>query len=104
MVYLILIFFLVSYFLVILYFNYKYPELYWNWDNISTHDITFPKSFMWGTATASHQVEGNCINNWSKFEKGIKDDGSPNINNSQSSGMACDHWNRLVLLLLQVAK
>lgn len=29
----------------------------------------FPKNFLWGSATASHQVEGNNNNNWSKWEK-----------------------------------
>ncbi|MEW6586609.1 MAG: family 1 glycosylhydrolase, partial [Nitrospirota bacterium] len=30
----------------------------------------FPKGFLWGTATASHQVEGgNTNNNWYKWEQ-----------------------------------
>lgn len=28
-----------------------------------TQAISFPKGFWWGTATASHQVEGNNVNN-----------------------------------------
>ena len=66
----------------------------WNWNKISTDKISFPSTFIWGTATAAHQVEGNCINNWSEFEKGIKEDGQPNIKDNQRSGIACDHWNR----------
>ena len=46
-----------------------YPELRWNWKNINTDKIKFDSEFMWGTATAAHQVEGNCTNNWSEFEK-----------------------------------
>ena len=46
----------------------------------------FPKEFMWGVATASHQIEGGNINNWSAFE--------PNSKSQQLSGDACDHWNR----------
>ena len=57
------------YLFVITYFHFKYPELRWNWDDISTENISFPLSFIWGTATASHQVEGNCQNNWSEFDR-----------------------------------
>ena len=78
----------------IVYFHFKYPEMRWNWDKISTKNISFPLTFIWGTATAAHQVEGNCTNNWSEFEKGIKDNGQPNIKDYQKSGLACDHWNR----------
>jgi beta-glucosidase len=45
----------------------------------------FPKGFLWGTATASHQVEGNNTNNnWYKWEQ----DG----NTKHKSGLACDWW------------
>ena len=75
-------------------FHFKYKEIRWDWDGIDISEISFPKSFIWGTATASHQVEGNCNNNWSKFEESNKGDGTPNITNAQISGLACDHWNR----------
>jgi len=29
----------------------------------------FPKNFVWGVATASHQIEGNTINDWIDWEK-----------------------------------
>jgi len=29
---------------------------------------TFPKDFLWGAATSSHQIEGGNVNNWSKWE------------------------------------
>lgn len=53
-------------------------------------DLLFPKDFLWGTATAAHQVEGdNCHNNWWRFEE------QPGrIKNGDRSGRACDHWNR----------
>jgi beta-glucosidase len=45
----------------------------------------FPKGFLWGTATASHQVEGgNTNNNWSKWEADGHTDGM--------SGLAADWW------------
>lgn len=34
--------------------------------------ITFPKGFLWGATTASHQVEGNNYNDWSEWEKSSK--------------------------------
>ncbi len=77
-----------------MYFHLKYPEMRWNWDDISTENMQFPPTFIWGTATAAHQVEGNCVNNWSEFEKDTKVDGQPNIKDNQQSGIACDHWNR----------
>jgi beta-glucosidase len=31
--------------------------------------LQFPKGFLWGTATSSHQVEGHTHNNWSEWER-----------------------------------
>ncbi len=45
----------------------------------------FPRGFLWGTATAAHQVEGNNTNNqWWKWEQ----DG----HTLAKSGPACDWW------------
>ena len=74
---------IILYIIVCIYLHYKYPESYWDWNNISTDKISFPSKFIWGTATAAHQVEGNCENNWSEFENGLKDDGKPNIKDNQ---------------------
>jgi len=60
----------------------------YNWHTINVDDMYFPKNFVWGTATAAHQVEGNCINNWSIWEKRPM-----TIKNNEQSGAACDHWN-----------
>lgn len=48
----------------------------------------FPKGFLWGTATAAHQVEGgNTNNNWAEWEN------QPGrIANGQKAGLACDWW------------
>jgi len=48
----------------------------------------FPRGFLWGTATASHQVEGNNRNNnWWQWEQ------IPgHIAKEQKSGIACDWW------------
>jgi beta-glucosidase len=49
----------------------------------------FPNGFLWGTATASHQVEGgNKNNNWWAWEQ------EPGrILQGHKSGLACDWWN-----------
>ena len=45
----------------------------------------FPRGFLWGTATAAHQVEGNNTNNqWWMWEQAGHTDGT--------SGLACDWW------------
>ncbi len=50
---------------------------------------TFPDGFVWGTATAAHQVEGgNWNNDWWAWEH---DPASPC---AEPSGDACDSWNR----------
>jgi beta-glucosidase len=50
----------------------------------------FPPGFLWGTATAAHQVEGNNTNNdWWLLEQ------EPGrIRNGDSSRVACDHYKR----------
>lgn len=50
--------------------------------------LSFPKGFLWGTATAAHQVEGTCTNNdWWRFEQ------QPGaVWNGDRSGLACDWW------------
>jgi len=50
--------------------------------------IHFPRGFLWGTATASHQVEGNNTNNnWYAWEN------TPGkIVEGQKAGLACDWW------------
>ncbi len=51
--------------------------------------LSFPKGFLWGSATASHQVEGNNTNNnWFIWEQ------TPGkIVGGAKSGLACDWWN-----------
>ncbi len=49
--------------------------------------FTFPKKFLWGTATSSHQVEGQNKNNWTAWEAA-----PGKILNGDVSGLACDWW------------
>ncbi len=50
--------------------------------------FNFPRGFLWGTATSSHQVEGNNTNNnWWAWEQ------EPGrIIQGDKSGLACDWW------------
>jgi beta-glucosidase len=71
----------------------------------------FPKNFLWGASTSSHQVEGNTYNNWSEWEKNNakrlaeeagkkwaewQQEKFPEMLDPQNyiSGRACDHYNR----------
>ncbi|MGD8857545.1 MAG: family 1 glycosylhydrolase, partial [Chloroflexota bacterium] len=48
----------------------------------------FPPDFLWGSATSSHQVEGNNLNNdWWAWER---EDG--HILDGGRSGLACNWW------------
>lgn len=53
--------------------------------------LTFPDRFLWGAATAAHQVEGdNTTSDWWEWET----DPSPKAPIAEPSGIACDHWHR----------
>src|SRR5262245_33964159 len=50
---------------------------------------TFPKGFLWGVATAAHQVEGNNINS----DLWVLERLTPSMY-PEPSGDACDHYHR----------
>ena len=51
--------------------------------------MAFPIGFLWGAATAAHQVEGsNTANDWAEWET------NPNSPTAELSGRACEHWTR----------
>ncbi|MBI4515095.1 MAG: family 1 glycosylhydrolase [Deltaproteobacteria bacterium] len=51
--------------------------------------LEFPSDFVWGSATAAHQVEGdNRHNNWWAHEL------APDTNAIEPSGITCDHYHR----------
>ena len=55
--------------------------------------FTFPADFKWGTATSSHQVEGNNIHNdWWAWEQEGLFSGDRRIFDNQTSGLACNWW------------
>ncbi len=59
-------------------------------DIFGIKDFDFPEGFLWGSATAAHQVEGNNIHssNWYHEQEELKKDPSTEV-----SGMACNHYN-----------
>lgn len=58
-------------------------------EEMASRTLKFPEGFLWGAATAAHQVEGNNIHNdWWEFEQ------KGNVNNGETSGIAVDHYNR----------
>lgn len=68
----------------------KHPQTSWDWSKIDIDDLEFPKDFLWGTATAAHQIEGGNENtNWGEWENqpGRIKDGSNAVK-------AVDGWNR----------
>ncbi len=78
---------------------------------MQTEKLKFPKGFLWGAATAAHQVEGGMNNDWTQWEKNnakrlakeAKDKWAdwqqkkfPEMFDPKNyvSGRACDHYNR----------
>ena len=51
--------------------------------------LNLPNDFIWGTATAAHQVEGDNKNSDFWFLDNFK-----NTTFAEPSGIACDQWNR----------
>ncbi|MBI4307254.1 MAG: glycoside hydrolase family 1 protein [Chloroflexi bacterium] len=57
--------------------------------------LSFPLGFLWGAATAAHQVEGgNTRNDWSLWEQGRDSRGRCRIADCQVSGQAADQFHR----------
>lgn len=52
-------------------------------------DFQFPEQFLWGAATAAHQVEGNNVNSESWVLEHL-----PGTIYAEPSGDACDHYHR----------
>ena len=62
-------------------------------------EFGFPKNFFWGTATSAHQIEGNNINNWTKWEQSrerLNYLAQNNLNPADYiSSQAADSYNRI---------
>jgi len=83
----------IVYFGVLFWFTDSDINLHLDFDELDGDSMHFGRDFLWGTATASHQVEGNCLNNnWFQFESAVDEYGKPRILNNQKAGIACNHW------------
>lgn len=74
-----------------------HPEPRWDWERLASQLdlVRFPPGFLWGTATAAHQIEGgHSHNNWAMWEAGPRPDGKPSIQHGDRCGEAADHWHR----------
>nr|WP_296470347.1 family 1 glycosylhydrolase [uncultured Acetatifactor sp.] len=67
-------------------------------DVFGIRDFTFPKGFLWGSATAAHQIEGDNIHSssWHNEQERAKREKESGKKDPyfEVSGMACDHYNR----------
>ncbi len=83
------------YFGTLLWFTDFNVNLRLDFEKLSGEPLHFGEDFLWGSATAAHQVEGNCTNNnWFQFESAVDEKGKPRVLNHQQAGIACDHWHR----------
>ena len=48
----------IVYVVIITLLRLKFPEQYFDWNDINLQEMSFPENFTWGVATASHQIEG----------------------------------------------
>ncbi len=81
----------VAYGLLCVYFQRTNPQPVLDAASTTAFTPAWPAGFLWGTATAAHQVEGgNVHNDWWRFEH------QPGrIAHGDTSGVATDHWNRV---------
>lgn len=69
-------------------------NLHFDFNKLKKMPWKFGREFMWGSATASHQIEGHCTNNnWYQFESAVDAWGKQRILNGQKAGICCDSWN-----------
>lgn len=91
----ILAFILLAWFIPCIILQIRRPQMKWDWSKIDTDKLTFPSDFLWGVATAAHQVEGyNTNNQWYLWESTVDTSGNPMILRGQLAGAACDSWRR----------
>ena len=84
----------VAYVAAVVTLHRRHPEPHWDWSEIEVDDLDFPPEFVWGSATAAHQVEGGNTNNWSRWETQTHADGTPCVHGGIPSGRAAEHFER----------
>ncbi len=84
-----------AYIILVLSLRDRRLNLKFDFDKLRQAPLRFGKDFLWGSATASHQIEGGCTNNnWYQFESAVNEQGQPRILEGQKAGVCCDAWNR----------
>ena len=79
-----------AYAAAVLYLHFAHPQTKWDWSRIDTEDVAFPGDFLWGTATAAHQIEGDDANtNWGAWERD-----PARIKDESNALEAVDGWSR----------
>ncbi|PIE74502.1 MAG: hypothetical protein CSA18_04745 [Deltaproteobacteria bacterium] len=88
----ILVILIVAYVISIIVLHRKIDR--WEWDETMTENLKFPKDFIWGTASASYQVEGGhgIEDSWGWWETQKKPDGTPRVEGK--NGIGNDEWNK----------
>jgi beta-glucosidase/6-phospho-beta-glucosidase/beta-galactosidase len=72
------------------YFAVTHPRVTFTAEELARPAAPLPKGFLWGTATAAHQIEGGNNNDWTRFEA------QPGaIERGETSAVSADHWNRM---------
>ena len=85
----------ILYIVLVLSLRDRLLNLKFDFNQLKQAPLRFGKDFLWGSATASHQIEGGCANNnWYQFESAVNEQGKPRILNGQKAGLCCDAWNR----------
>ena len=84
----------IVYIILVLSLRDRSLNLKFDFNKLKLTPFKFGKDFLWGSATAAHQIEGNCTNNnWYQFESAVDAQGKPRILNGQKAGLCCDGWN-----------
>jgi beta-glucosidase len=67
-----------------------HPRVVFTAAELTMPPVPLPRSFLWGTATSAHQLEGGNTNDWTRFEA------LPGaIERGETSALSADHWNRM---------
>jgi beta-glucosidase len=70
--------------------SFRHPRLEFTTADLARPVAPLPAGFVWGTATASHQVEGGNTNDWTRFEAQ-----AGAIERGETSAVAADGWSRM---------
>ena len=69
----------------------RHPPVRFTEEELQAPLRAWPGGFLWGTATAAHQIEGGNHNDWTRFEAA-----AGHVENGDSSAVAADGWNRML--------